>query len=164
MVGVDQLDQHLVLAGRQPGYVDGVVVTRIRPQPGQVVDGYLQCPTRGDTLRAPGPNTGAMRTFSTRYWAQKMPWASPSGSGGSTISLGAGSFSMARYGVGPRTSLALWAKALAPSRVPAATAASVLMIWSLHLSRRSDFHRVSASCRGHQPNWFARLTENSLRR
>src|SRR5215510_14026758 len=44
VVGVDQLDLHLVLAWRQPGYVDGVVVTRIRPQPGQVVDGYVQMP------------------------------------------------------------------------------------------------------------------------
>jgi hypothetical protein len=35
-----------------------------------------------------------MRTFSTRYWAWKMPWVSGPGSGGSTISLGAGSFSM----------------------------------------------------------------------
>jgi hypothetical protein len=34
---------------------------------------------------------------------------------------------MARYGVEPRTSLALCAKALVASTVPAATAASVLM-------------------------------------
>lgn len=50
---------------------------------------------RGDTWTAPGPNTGAMRMFSTRYWAQNTPIASPSGSGGSTISLGGGSFATA---------------------------------------------------------------------
>ena len=44
MVGVDQLDQHFVRAGRQPSYVDRVIVTRIRPPPGQVVDGYVQMP------------------------------------------------------------------------------------------------------------------------
>src|SRR5262245_40272890 len=44
VVGVDQLNLHLVLTWRQPGYVDCVVVTRIRPQPGQVVDGYVQMP------------------------------------------------------------------------------------------------------------------------
>jgi len=38
VVSVDQLDLHLVLTGRQPGYVDCVVVTRIRPPPGQVVE------------------------------------------------------------------------------------------------------------------------------
>ena len=38
-----------------------------------------KCPIRGDALRAPSPNTGKMRRFSTRYWAQKTPagWASP---------------------------------------------------------------------------------------
>src|SRR5688500_18815425 len=35
---VNQLALPLVLARRQPAYVDGVVVTRIRPQPGQVID------------------------------------------------------------------------------------------------------------------------------
>src|SRR5829696_4076948 len=44
VVGVDQLDLDLVLAGRQPGYVDCVVVTRIGPPPREVVDGYVQMP------------------------------------------------------------------------------------------------------------------------
>ena len=44
MVRVDQLNQHLVPAGRQPGYVDCVVITRVRPQPRQVVDAYVQMP------------------------------------------------------------------------------------------------------------------------
>src|SRR6185295_14929069 len=35
-------------AGRESGYVDRVVVTRIGPPPGQVVDGYVQMP---DTRR-----------------------------------------------------------------------------------------------------------------
>src|SRR5262249_13888308 len=38
------------------------------------------------------------------YWIQTTPWLSAEASGGSTISLGGGSFSMARYGEGPRTS------------------------------------------------------------
>jgi hypothetical protein len=41
---VDQLDQHLVLAGRQPDHIDCIVVTRVRPMPRQVVDGYVQMP------------------------------------------------------------------------------------------------------------------------
>src|SRR5687768_15432885 len=86
-----------------------------------------KCPMRGDTSTAPAPNTGTMRKFSTRYCAQKTPWTSPSASGGSTISLGAGSISMATYGEPPRISLALWANALVASTVPTATVASVLM-------------------------------------
>src|SRR3954454_1281711 len=93
-----------------------------------------RCPARGEVLRAPAPNTGTMRRFSTRYWGQKMPWASPSRSGGSTISLGAGSFSIATYGEAPLMSLALWAKALVASTVPAATVASVLMSRAIALS------------------------------
>src|SRR5262249_16877433 len=97
------------------------------PKPGQVVDCYVQMPERWDTLTAAAPKTGKMRTFSTRYWIWVKPRASGPGSAGSTISLGGGSFSTAKYGVGPRTSLALWAKALVASTVPALTAASVLM-------------------------------------
>ena len=44
VVSVDQLDLHLVVAGRKPGYVHSIVVTRIRPQPGQIVDVYVQMP------------------------------------------------------------------------------------------------------------------------
>ena len=47
MVRVDQLNQHLVLAGRHPGYVDCVVVTRVRPQPRKVVYAYVQVPDPG---------------------------------------------------------------------------------------------------------------------
>src|SRR5215471_5112066 len=57
---------------------------------------------------------------STRYWIQTMPWVSAAASGGSTISLGGGSFSMARYGV---ASLALCAKAFVASSIPPAAAA-----------------------------------------
>jgi hypothetical protein len=39
MVGVDQLNPYLVLADRQPGDVDRVVVARVRPPPGLIVDG-----------------------------------------------------------------------------------------------------------------------------
>src|ERR1700733_2095523 len=47
----------------------------------------LMCrwPTRGKTLRAAGPKTGEMRTFSARYWIRADPWASAKGMGGSTI-------------------------------------------------------------------------------
>src|SRR5688572_20081155 len=44
VVGVDQIDLHLVLAGRKPAYVDCIVVTRIRPRPGQVVDVDVEMP------------------------------------------------------------------------------------------------------------------------
>ena len=57
-------------------------------------------------------NQGRSSTVMCRYWAWKMPWASGPGSGGSTISLGAGSFSIVSYGEAPRFSLALWAKAV----------------------------------------------------
>ena len=36
--------KHLVLTGRQPDDVDCIVVTRVRPMPRQVVDGYVQMP------------------------------------------------------------------------------------------------------------------------
>ncbi len=42
MDGVHQFDLDLVLAGRQFGYVDRVVITCFRPQPRQVVDVYVQ--------------------------------------------------------------------------------------------------------------------------
>src|SRR5712692_8639326 len=60
-------------------------------------------PTRGDRLRAAGPATGRIRKFSTRYGMNTTPWANGPGSGGSTISLGAGSLSMG--------TTVLWAKA-----------------------------------------------------
>src|SRR5437016_8948238 len=77
-----------------------------------------RCPTRGDTLRAAAPPTGKMRKLSTRYGIKTTPWASGPGSGGSTISVGAGS-SMG--------TTVLWAKAPMASTVPAAIVASVLM-------------------------------------
>ena len=44
MHGVGQLDQHFVLTGRQSDHGDRIDVTRVRPMPGQVVDGYVQMP------------------------------------------------------------------------------------------------------------------------
>src|SRR3954447_1792261 len=44
VVGVDELDLHLVVAWRQPGHVDCIIVAGIRPPPGQVVDRYVQMP------------------------------------------------------------------------------------------------------------------------
>ena len=42
VVGVNQVDPHLVRTGRQSVYVDGIAIARIRPQPRQVVHGYVQ--------------------------------------------------------------------------------------------------------------------------
>lgn len=39
MVRVGQFDQHLVRTRRQAGHDHRVVVARVRPMPGQVVDG-----------------------------------------------------------------------------------------------------------------------------
>src|SRR5512145_3474615 len=44
MVGVDQVDLHLVRAGWHAGDVDRVVVTGVRPPPRQVVDADVQMP------------------------------------------------------------------------------------------------------------------------
>ena len=78
---------------------------------------------RGETSRAPLPNTGTTRKFSVRYWMNTRPLASCSASGGSTISFGGGSFSIATSGDGPRISLALCAKAALANIVQAAMAA-----------------------------------------
>ncbi len=64
-----------------------------------------------------------MRKFSTRYGMNTTPPANGPGSGGSTISLGAGSLSMG--------TTVLWANAPVASTVQAASAASVLMRGSL---------------------------------
>jgi len=104
---VDQLDQHLALAGRQPDHVDCIVIARVRPMPRQVVDGYVQMPDPWRYVAGARPEH--------RYDAHVLHPVldlddAPGqliGKRGSTISLGAGSFSMATYGEGPRTSLAL---------------------------------------------------------
>jgi hypothetical protein len=44
MVRVDQVDAHLVLARRYSGQVDCIDTTRVRPQPRQVVEVYVQMP------------------------------------------------------------------------------------------------------------------------
>ena len=44
VVGVDELEPHLVLARGQPGHVHRVVVARVRPPLGKVVDGDVQVP------------------------------------------------------------------------------------------------------------------------
>ena len=44
MVRVDQVDPHLVRAGRYSGQVDCIDTTRVRPQPRQVVEVYVQMP------------------------------------------------------------------------------------------------------------------------
>ena len=127
VVRVNQLDLHLVLAGGQPGYVDGVVVTRIRPPPGQVVDGDVQMPDTWRDLEGGRPEHGCDAHVLHAVLGPEDALGQPLGKWGSTISLGAGSFSIATYGEAPRMSLALWAKALVARTVPAATTASVLM-------------------------------------
>src|SRR2546422_7281857 len=92
VVRVDQLDLHLVLAGVNPAMSIVLLSLASAHHQGRSSTVTCRCPTRGDTPTAPGPNTCTMRRFSTRYWAQKTPSGSPSRSGGSTISLGGGSF------------------------------------------------------------------------
>jgi hypothetical protein len=107
MVGVHQLDQYLVRAGRHPGYVDRIDVTRVRPQPRQVVHTYVQMPDPWRYVE------GALSEH--RYDVHVLrPPLDPDdapiqqvGKGASTISLGAGSFLISIYGVLPRTSHAL---------------------------------------------------------
>jgi hypothetical protein len=110
--GVGQFDQHLVRAGFQADHDQGFAVG-VDEVPGGVVDGTWTWPMRGDTSSAPLPNTGTTRKLSARYWMNTRPLANGSASGGSTISFGGGSFSIATSGDGPRISLALWAKAVA---------------------------------------------------
>ena len=58
VVRVNQLDLHLMLTGRQPSYVDCVVITRIRPPLGQVVNGYVQMPDTWRYLSGTRPEHG----------------------------------------------------------------------------------------------------------
>src|SRR5262249_61300872 len=106
MVGVHQINPHVVRTGRYPSPVNLLLSLASAHHQGRSSTWMCKCPTRGDALRAPFPNTGKMRTFSTRHWIQTTPLASRSGSGGSTISLGAGSSLISAYGVAPRTAFA----------------------------------------------------------
>src|SRR5262245_60716733 len=90
-----------------------------------------RCPTRGDRLCAAAPPTGKMRKFSTRYGMKTTPRASGPGSGGATISLGAGPLSMG--------TTVLWAKAPVAS-MPAATEASAVMSSVISLSPLKSMH------------------------
>jgi len=92
VVCVDQVDRHLVRTGRQAEYVDGVAVACVRPQPRQVVYGYVQMSHARRHLERTFAKYRPMRTFSVRYWIQTRPLGKPSARGGSTISLGGGSF------------------------------------------------------------------------
>jgi hypothetical protein len=58
VIGVDQLDLHLVRAGRQPGDVDRVDLTRLGPQPRQVIDVDVQMPDPGRYLKGAHPEHG----------------------------------------------------------------------------------------------------------
>lgn len=73
VVCVDQVDLHLVWAGRQTEDVDGIAVAVSAHNHGKSSTVMCKCPTRGDTLSAPWLSTGPMRTFSVRYWIQTRP-------------------------------------------------------------------------------------------
>ena len=118
--GVDQHDPYLVFAGRQFGYVDCVAVARIRPPP-EVVDLYVQMADTRRYVQGARPEHRCDVQVLHAVLSPKDAQGSPSASGGSTISLGAGSFSMVTYGEAPRNSLALCAKAPVASTAPATT-------------------------------------------
>jgi hypothetical protein len=73
---VNQNDPHLVLAGARLA-MSIVLLSLASAHHHRSSTCTCRWPTRGDTFRAPAPNTGAMCKFSTRYWAQKTPKGSP---------------------------------------------------------------------------------------
>src|SRR5450631_39649 len=108
--GVGEFDPDLMRTRRQADHDHGSPLASTKCHGNSSTVTWMW-PRRGDRPRAPLPNTGTTRRFSVRYWMKTMPRVSGSGSGGSTMSLGGGSFSMATSGDGPRISLALGASA-----------------------------------------------------
>jgi hypothetical protein len=93
--GVYQLDQHLVLPGRQPHQVNRIAVTRIRPMPRQVIDGYVQMPDPWRyTERARSEHRDDVYVLHPVLDLDEAA-GELIGKRGSTISLGEGSFSIA---------------------------------------------------------------------
>src|SRR5271169_4377948 len=82
------------------------------------------CPTRGETARALGPNTGTRCRFSAQYWITATPReASGSASGGSmTIFAGGSVVASGITGAGRHLSLAFCATAVMAYKTMAATA------------------------------------------
>src|SRR3712207_9127340 len=75
------------------------------------------------------------------------------------ICLGAGSFSTARYGVGPRTSLALWAKPFVASRPAPAIAAKAIQpeIGRASCRERVEISVVAVSLKKKTMNYASRV-------
>ena len=148
VVRVNQLDLHLVLAGRQPGYVYSVVVTCIRPPPGQVVDGYVQMP---DTWR-PGGRPPRTRVRCARSplgtGPRRRPGPAPR-EAGDPRSAWVRALSRSRRTVKRRGCPSLWAKALVVSSVPAETTASILM----------DMGITVSPCRGPESTGKSRVAD-----
>src|SRR4051812_37656537 len=108
---------------------------------------------RGNTWRAPLPNTGTTRKFSVRYWIKTMPRDSGSGRGGSTMSFAGASFSIAINGEGPRTSLALCANTADAHSVTAVRTA-LMNMWLTTFLRDLVYWRAARP-------YLRRLTERS---
>jgi hypothetical protein len=108
MVGVHQFDQYLVRrTWRKPSHVDRIEITRVSPQPGQVIHTNVQmADSRRDvesSLSEHRYNVDVLHPPLDPNDALISRWLS----GASTISLGGGSFLISKYGVAPRTSHAL---------------------------------------------------------
>ena len=58
MIGVDQINLHFVLSGWQPGDVDGIEITCVRPPPGQIIDAYMQMSDPRRYLEGTSPKHG----------------------------------------------------------------------------------------------------------
>jgi len=125
---VDQLDEYLLLTGRQTRHADCIVVTRFHPTPRQVVDMYVQMPDAWRYIeRACPEHWYDMHILHTIQDPDDAVGQSCGKRRGVNNQFRWGPFAMATYGEAPRTSLVLWAKAFVASTVPAATAASVLI-------------------------------------
>src|SRR4249919_3839885 len=82
------------------------------------------CPTRGETVRAFGPNTDTRRRFCAQYWITTTPReASAPASGGSMMIFAGGSLALASgiTGAGRHLSVALCATAVVAHNTTAAT-------------------------------------------
>lgn len=80
---------------RQSGDVDRVVVARIRPPPGQIVDGDVQMPDAWRYVEGARPEHLCDAHVLHAILRPEDTQGQPLGSGASTISLGTGSFSTA---------------------------------------------------------------------
>jgi hypothetical protein len=101
MVRVDQVDTHL--AGRNSGQVDCIDTTRVRPQPRQVVEVDVQMPDPWRYVEGACAEHWYDVHVLNPILNTDDALGECRGKREATISLGGGSFSMARYGVASRT-------------------------------------------------------------